>query len=517
MTVLGSAILGGRRKLFRPDKEALAKVLAGEPPPTTGSAPVDVRFASANLFVHLVFILGPVALLLLVERSVFQSLGVLAVMAIGLLSFHLGVVLAQPNLPISRVSVSGEGVHIKRMFGESLIQWWQHPSVSATPDLTQVAISGAQSRLRLNLAKNPADTRVAFVQAIRVWLRQYDKDIQETRKEIDYPRAIAANGLMFSGLAIVLGVATLYPPGNVLGLRCSANGAYFQQTFRTPARQGCVVLRVSAGAERAGIYKGDLMIELNEIPITSGTQFSYVFDAIDHSEYRVKVIRDGETLAFKFRGSAGKSFDEDPTDPIYYYLRAKSEAADNEDNKAIADFTKAIDIEPRFDIAYLYRGQLIADNGQSAAARSDFLSALSLSPGLGEVHSAYAFFLHSQGEVMEAGRENRRAIDMDNCLGAFEGWNLDCAEEYNEQAFLDWGLGAEAAQQTAEQSITYYPGLAEAHYTSACSSIWIGDTDLAKKRAAEYLAFPASERDALRTQEAQEILADKGGPGLCRP
>src|SRR5207245_3791146 len=127
------------------------------------------------------------------------------------------------------------------------------------------------------LLTQTADRRVEFAQALRAWTRQNGQDVSEAPPASRFVRTAASTVLGVVGAGtLVLGATFFLSSASALGIRCSSNGAYFQETFGTPPQQGCAILRVSAGAEKAGIRQGDLMIEMNGIPITSGTQFSIV-------------------------------------------------------------------------------------------------------------------------------------------------------------------------------------------------------------------------------------------------
>src|SRR5437868_3774157 len=86
---------------------------------------------------------------------------------------------------------------------------------------------------------------------------------------------VAATGVV-SAACLRVGTRT---QSVALGVRCSGPSKYLRAKFDLPDQRGCIVIRVSGPAERAGIRQGDLMTGMNGYPITSGPQYSHRFDA----------------------------------------------------------------------------------------------------------------------------------------------------------------------------------------------------------------------------------------------
>ena len=311
-------------------------------------------------------------------------------------------------------------------------------------------------------------------------------------------------------MLLIISGGYLFFPGGTLGMRCSANSAFLQRTFGTPNRQGCVVLRVSAGAETAGIQRGDLVIEMEGIPVTSGQQFQHIFD-LSHPPWTFAIMRNGSTqpLRFKVNGGRGKSFREDSNDPFFYYLRARWDAEDKPD-KAIADYTRVIELQPDFDLAYLYRAQLYEERGDREAARNDYLKSLDLSPALGELHSYYAYFIDVE-DAQAARAHIEEAVRLDRCEGAFDSYNIDCSEVYLLLASLMGPAEAQKMAETAEQAIRFYGGFADNYFNAMCAYLFLGDKEQARACARSYLDFPNNKRPAERSEIAEGVRDGIGG------
>jgi hypothetical protein len=294
--------------------------------------------------------------------------------------------------------------------------------------------------------------------------------------------------------------------GGPLGLRCSAASDYLRERFHTVDERGCVVLRVSAAADHAGMRQGDLMIEMNGIPIVSGAQFGVLFDDAEKDRFVFTVLRPGvdEPLDFEVdMGDAGRRPATDKDDPLFYYLRARWDAADGAVEGPINDYNKAIEIEPRFDLAYLYRGALYQKQGALDAARDDYRMALELSPNLAEAHRFYAQFAY--GESMA---HILRAIDLDGCADGFTRYNVDCAEDFRVLASIQGQSGMTGEfPRSAERAIEYYPGFPEPYYIAAVGYKDLGDIDKARAYAEQYLEFPRSEVEESLADAFEEFLA----------
>jgi hypothetical protein len=508
-----------QRQRYARDKEALSKILAEELPPTADALPLTIEFGRGRLVWLIVGLIGGVVLFTFVDLASQDSTFSL-MLAMAVVLIHVSAFVADPTLLDVSVAVSGEGVRSKRWLGEKLISWWEKPAISATKDITTIVIQAGSRVIRVRLDKQPAEKRVDFMQAVRAWARQYDYDVVEGPVPRQYARAAASTALGLAGVAILLAGVWFFSPGNSLGIRCSTNGAYFQELFGTPATQGCTILRVSAGAKQAGVRQGDLLIELNGIPITSGTQFSNVFDALSKTEFVVKVIRGGQTLDFNVGLGRSQTFPEDMNDPIFVYLRARGEA-NGDPEAAIADYGRAIDLAPKFDLAYLYRAQLYGEAGDNQSASADFLKAVELSPSLGEAYRLLGQHQRATGDLLSASTNAHKAIDFDKCDGAFEEYNVDCAEDYYLLGTLQAGYyDVQEPIANAEEAIRFWPSAVEAYCLLATLFERAGDNATAAGYARTYLDFPEGDRfpecepDAKRVRDLGESTAGNGSATL---
>jgi len=309
-----------------------------------------------------------------------------------------------------------------------------------------------------------------------------------------------------AGIALIVAGTFIGFRGVALGVRCSVSSQYLQERFNLPERQGCVVLRVSAGAEKAGIKRGDLIIALGDTPITSGRQFTILFEGKRRRTWTFTVIRPGEPepLTFDVRSAERRSFEENPTDPLFYYLRARQDASDKPES-AIEDYSRVIELEPTFDLAYLYRAQLYDRVADFGLAQQDFLKALELSPRLAEAHRVTGQFERQRG-LPGAHFRARKAIELDMCEGGFEGYNVDCAEDY----FLLATLQANAFDlyepiATAQQAIRFWPDAVQAYYVLSTLYERIGDIATAASYARQYLDFPEEDRFSESEADAKRI------------
>ena len=499
-----------RRGIER-DKDALAKVLAQEPPTGAADIPLHVEFVWGGALVPLFGVFAALAAPIFFHFVLeFEWLFTLFFESAALLFFLAS------NIPdftsLNRaVTISGEGVRLEKLHRSYVVRWWHAQSVQATPDLTAMRVIGWDERVTLTTETLPPEKRVEIAQALRVHARPHGHALAEWPRAERIRRGIVSALLSLSAGGIFIAGSLLFFPGGTLGMRCSVNSAFLQQTFDTPPRQGCVVLRVSAGAEDAGINRGDLVIEMEGYPVTSGQQFSLLFEESD-PPWEFVVIRKGEPqpLTFKFSGGRGENFKEDPNDPFFYYLRGRWDA-DEKPEQAIEDYTRVIELEPRFDLAYLYRGELYEEKGERELARRDYEKALDLSPLLGETHAFFAYFIDV--EDPEAARSHiETAAELDRCEGSFERYNIDCSADYLLLASLIGPGDAGEMAATAEQAIRFYDGFADNYFNAMCAYSSLSGEERARHHAEEYLAFPRNERDAERSEMALSI---RDGSGSC--
>lgn len=493
-----------RRNLIAPDKEALSKILADDPPQLAGAVPLTISFGRVPLITMVMaFVVG---------GAVFAAGDILsgdylfaALLGSALAIIHLSAIFSDPTLMDVSVTVTGEGIRQKKWFGEKVISWWDKPDVTATPDITRVYVASGARTMKINLSRRPTDSRVEFVQSIRSWVKQYGYEVDAAEQPSNLRDQ--ALTLVISGVGIALMFSAIYlfgPSGHVLGMRCSVNGAYFQERFDTPNRQGCVVLRVSAGAKNAGVKQGDLLVEMNGVPITSGAQFMTVFDE-SKPPWHMKLLREGKAIEVTAKSGRRQTFEKDTQDPIYYYLRAREKARDHPVD-AIEDYTTAIELEPEFDLAYLYRAELYDEIGSREEASADFLRALELSPTLGEAHRFFARHERDAGNSSAAMFRIRKAIELDNCTGAFEALNVDCNDDYYLLAVLQEGYyDLQEPIANLLQAVRFWPDAPEPYCVLASLLERAGDLPAASNYARKYLDFPEEDRFLICEPEARRI------------
>ena len=253
-------------------------------------------------------------------------------------------------------------------------------------------------------------------------------------------------------------------PGSILGLRCSSGARFLRERYGLPEGQGCVVLRVDSpgAAEEAGFRLGDKVVEMDGMPITSGRQFTLLFEDLPGSDYHPFVVQRGDrelTLEVRLADRAG-----DPKeDPYRYYLRAKEFGADTLDldadfDQIMADYTRAIEQDPEFELPYLYRGDLQIGRDDEAA-RADLEYALSLDPALAEAHRLLSQLDEREYDFDAAIEHINRSIELNGCGEALERWDLDCAEDFTYRtAFYASHLG-EGDDVLAERDLDAIEGV----------------------------------------------------------
>lgn len=511
----------GRLPWIRPrDPKALRKLLAEEPPANATTFPLRVRFGYGGVVGALVVLLVPSLAFLALHWLLGLDLKFgLVIAGAGIIAGFLSSAPDFTNLN-QAMSISGEGIRLEKAHRTYTVPWWQVVTMEASPDLLTVRVIGHKNRVTVDLQTITADKRIAIAQALRAHGKDHGLELAEwPGSNLTMRSILKQSAHIVGGIVMIAGFYFSYSEAT-LGMRCSANGTYFQERFRTPARQGCVVLRVSAGAEKAGIRVGDLVIRLADYPVTSGRQFSTIFYQ-SSQPWEFDVIRKGEPgiLHYTVEGGRGRDFEEDPTDPLFYYLQARWNAG-HDATGAIRDYTRAIELEPAFDLAYLYRGQLYEETGQLDIARQDYETALELSPGLAEAQSIYAYFIDRQ-DWQSSWDHIQEAIRLDNCESAFETLNLDCATHYLQLASLharqepqserDFELVIEAA----EHAIRFYPQFVGPYYIAACAySAGRNDYEGARQYARQYLDFPESERDPNESAYMEQMFL--GWP-FCSP
>jgi hypothetical protein len=488
-------------------RNALEALLASGVLPGAAAFPVDVSLRGSRWVVGMVSLgLGWGILVAFgIRLGVAANASTVAYLA-GLALFS--GVLVWIAMQAGNVRIDAAGVRLGRLFGSASLSWESINSVEAARDLSFFAVVGDARRILINCGAVGADRRTDIANGLRARSLEYGIEIAplSTWALLALGAKPGLGGLVGTSL-IALGAILALSEDNGVGIRCSVNSEYLQRSFDTPARQGCVVLRSSAGAKHAGIQQGDLLIEVNGIPITSGTQFSSVFRAIKGSEFDFKAVRSGIVMDFQVRPAHLESFRENPTDPIFYYLRAREEASESQID-AIEDYTRTIELAPQFDLAYLYRAELYDEIGHHDSALADLQQAIGLSPSLGEAHRLFANHERRFGVLGAAHLRIRKAIDLDQCKGAFEGHNVDCNEDYYILGVLQEGYyDVEEPIATTEQAIRFWPEAPEPYCLLATLYERSRDLSKAVENARLYLSFPQVDRFPNCEPDARRIAA----------
>lgn len=409
-----------------------------------------------------------------------------------------------------RVHISGEGIRLEKIYGTRNILWWQVQRVEAKPDLSFIRALGHGIQVLCDCRSLPLAKRKDIAIAIRARL-PLGIEIQGWSREgqfLSYARSYVLSG---AAVALIMAGSMMgaIAPGHVLGLRCGVSSHYLRERFGLPEERGCVILRVSGAAQQAGLQQGDMMIAMNGIPITSGPQFSILFKNSGESRFTFTVLRPGSAEPIDFAvelGPRGRLPKEDPSDPFFYYLRARWDTERTHIEKDIEDYTRAIELAPDFDLAYLYRGKLYYELDDLYAAFQDYTRALELSPDLGAAHRKLTYLYFTWNDWEAATASIQEAIALDECEGDFIRHNIDCAEDYYLLAHVytstDYAKGIEAA----EKSIEFYPHFPEPYYQLGRFHHLLGDEEKARAYARHYLSFPDSELQAERVQQMRDIL-----------
>lgn len=441
--------------------------------------------------------------------------------AIALIAAGFAVTLVSAVYSLStagwRTRIAEDGVRLQRVVSTEDLPWWRVRGVETDRKLSSIRFLTESGSSRLSTTFLKPDRRKDLILAIRARAepRQIPVTLQP-KYRISTPAGVTAlsvtgTALVFLGLFLA-GLNTSF----ALGIRCSVASQYLRTRFDTAEHRGCVVVRVSGAAERAGIHQGDLMIEMNGIPITSGEQFSEMFRTAGTSHFRFTMLRSGvgEPLHFDvYPRRGGKAPHTPKSDALFYYLRARWDAAAGKVDGPIADYTKAIELAPDFDLAYVYRASLHTELPRNlSAAEKDITAALQLSPDIGEVHRYAAYVYRDEGRQADALQQVQRAIELDQCEGGFTQYNVDCAKDYDTLTTLLGAFDSQAVALTAERSIEFYGGFPNVYYNAAWAYAALGEQDRALARSRAYLAFPKSRRDPLKSWEMTYLLTPPGTP-----
>lgn len=293
-----------------------------------------------------------------------------------------------------------------------------------------------------------------------------------------------------------------------LGVRCSGPSKFLRDRFGSPrADLGCVVIRVSGPAERAGIRPGDVMTGMNGYPITSGPQYNHRFDAqVSDGHFTFTMLRAGEPQPLTFDVDVGPTAGARESDnELSHFMNAKDYLG-QQPLPAIAEYTRAIELAPSFDLAYMERGWLYDSIGRHEEAVADFTRAIALDPDLPETHRHLAWSKLKQNDTNGANDEIVRALVLDKCDSAFTRWNSDCGDDELLLAYIRGALGAGAAIAPAQKSIEFYPDEPAPYAVLAKAYKATGDQPRAEQYARDYLRFPGTKRDRALTDEMRAIV-----------
>jgi hypothetical protein len=435
--------------------------------------------------------------------------------AVALLGLWLQIARSYTSLRIG-----DDGVRLQGPLDSTTLSWWAIDKVETTPTASAFRFFTDRKQTTIKTADLSRDQheRLLLVIAARIEPRGL-RIVLRSRNRFNFASSGDLLGivghLFLTGGLVVAGLNTTY----ALGIRCSVASNYLQTRFGTADHRGCVILRVSGAADRAGIHQGDLMIEMNGMPITSGSQFSTLFTDAKGWHFTFTVLRPGVDQPLHFdvytAKGGGKSPHTEQTDPLFYYLRARGNAAEGQVDGPIDDYTQAIAMDPAFDLAYLYRADLRTEGPRRdlPVAERDAIAGLQLSPALAEAHRYTAAVYRDEGRRPEAVNEMQQAIQLDQCEAGFTKYNVDCARDYMNLATMIDVPDKSVYAQYEDRAIEFYPGFSSPHYLAAWDYFEAGDVATARERARSYLAFPRSQRNPQADWEMNSfILTPKGTP-----
>jgi len=499
-------LLSARRK--EDEQRALEEALAADMPLGAADRPFSVRLGRWWIVVLQAFHVVLAVVFLVIGRVFQWDWGLMALIG-GLVLLTLAGSWPELYGLTQKLTISGGGVKLEGLPGPRSVSWYAVSRVLVRPDLADMRVAGISTRLTWSASALPIDKRKEILLAIRARLPESVRVEEWKGQQLAtfVPGAVVgAVGVALLFTSSLLGI----PSGKALGIRCSVTSEYLRTRFDQPDQRGCIVLRVSGPAERAGIRQGDLMIEMNGVPIVSGSQFSILFDSSRSDTFGFTMLRSGEArpLEFRFQMGPTKGPKEDKSDPVFYYLRARFHSERKHIDRDIADYSRAIELAPEFDIAYMYRGELFQEVGDLAAARADYERAIELSPDLGAAHQWLATVDQDEGEIEQALHGFERAIAVDECEGGFTRYNIECAEDYLLLAGLYQGTDIEKVREAAQRSIEFYPRFAAPYYQLAVDHYFRDEDAEAQRYAQEYLAFPRRDVDPDRVAALRALLSE---------
>jgi hypothetical protein len=411
--------------------------------------------------------------------------------------------------PTRRLYLSEQGARVDRVMGSQTAAWWDVAGVRAKPDLSEIRIDTRQRSAVVNVSAMDEPQRAAVLTAIRARLDPA-QPIQEWSphffsREL-FAKSSAVAGSIFVVISMYL-VGAIDSPG-VLGMRCSGPSSYLDARFGLPPdRPGCVVLRVSGPAARAGVRLGDRLVEMNNAPITSGSQFNDRFFDEKDDQFDLTLFRSGAESLIHVHVALGtpSSHSTSDEDPIAWFLRARGNPSVAQ---SIRQYSRAIELAPDFDLAYLFRGELQLES-DPAAASVDFEKALQLNPQSARAHFAVAAYYQPQIFVDPAVPKLhlRRAIELDGCEGGFVGTNVDCEIDFAALAdLLRFRADTPGSIEAAKTAMTYYPKASWPLYQLALSYEIAGDKLKAETYAGQYLASSATDKSTVGVTKMKSLL-----------
>ena len=435
----------------------------------------------------------------------------------NVLTFEIGVagVAASflPNLFAlrQRFRISEEGIRREAIAGDSVTGWWTVQRVQMAGDLRSMTVDATSGQTSIDLRRLPPGERVRVARAVRTHLSGYGRDIEPRRGRRWNPAAVVQR-VARTGSILLVAWSAVAGFGGSLGIRCSGPSSYFDARFGLPPGQsGCVVLRVSGAAKRAGVRQGDRMVWMNGAPITSGAQFNdrFLTDADESSGFDFTFVRSGviEPINIHVRLDSGSPPSTPDSDPLAWFLRARGNP---NVQQAIDQYTRAIQLAPDFDLAYVFRGQLEWDQRNLVAAVADYKKTLELNPNSAEANRGLADYYNGQPYIDAAVPKMyvQRAIELDHCQGGFTDQNLDCEIDYIILAdVLRVRTDALGAIDAAQQAMLFYPKSPDPLYQLAAAYALLGDKAQAAAYARQYLARPALDRTDSHSQNMRTLIS----------
>jgi tetratricopeptide (TPR) repeat protein len=495
-----------RRRRRPVDRFALERLLSEALPEGAAALPFERSLplprATSEIFGHLLF-----AISFLAFGSLRFGLGPNPV-AISLVTLGLALVLAGAILrgglnPYRRLYVSDAGVRIHRAFGSLDLPWWKVQSIASSGDISTVVLRTDDQRARLDLARLDETARRGVVNALRARLRP--GMVIEPLHESRLNRATAANTLAVVGSVVLVSAVFFEARGGALGVRCSGPSAYLSARFEVPRQPGCVFIRVSGAAKRAGIRRGDQMIALDGTPVTSGPQFSGLFDAHEGNTFVFRVVRahSHEADDVKVSFGPGTGIDAPPDDPITPFLEAKDDLGRHLEI-GVGEYSKAIELAPDFDLAYAGRAQVEQHYNKHPEAIADYRKAIELDPNLAEALRSLAWLLAASSDVPphESVELIERAVSSDGCDEQIKDNNSDCGQDY--AVYADILLRLRDPRHAIERAILalrFDAGELAPHATLAWAYTQLGDLDGARSELALYRASTGSDGETVRQLE----------------